>query len=62
MSYTWRELNRVLKTLTEDELAEALNKELDSRGNRDVAVRLHQRFSVVRRARERKLIAEMTSK
>jgi len=50
---TWRELNHVLASKTEDEVLQMLNDE--KVGTRRVVVleRLHQRYNVLRVSRER---------
>ncbi len=50
---TWRELNHVLASKTEDEVLQMLNEE--KVGTRRVVVleRLHQRYNVLRVSRER---------
>lgn len=49
----WRELNRKLSLLTEDQVLQLLNDE--RRGAKRVTVlqRLHQRYTMLRAARER---------
>ncbi len=52
---SWEELNRVLKTMTESQLEEALEKEKASEAPRkEHLLRLHRRLGVLRRERERK--------
>ena len=50
---TWRELNHVLASKTEDEVLQLLNEE--RAGIRRIAVleRLHQRYNILRVSRER---------
>lgn len=50
---TWRELNHVLASKTEDEVLQLLNEERV--GIRRIAVleRLHQRYNILRVSRER---------
>ena len=50
---TWRELNHVLASKTEDEVLQLLNEERI--GIRRIAVleRLHQRYNILRVSRER---------
>ena len=58
---TWRELNHVLASKTEDEVLQMLNEE--KVGIRRVVVleRLHQRYNVLRVSRERvELLSEAT--
>ncbi len=53
MTLNWRELNRKLSLLTEDQVLQLLNDE--RRGAKRVTVlqRLHQRYTMLRAARER---------
>jgi hypothetical protein len=60
---SWREMHRKLSTLTEDELWKALQDETQRSTPRvSMALRLHQRYCVVRSTRERlELIKTLTS-
>ena len=49
----WRELNRKLSLLTEDEVLQLLNDERTGAKRVTVLQRLHQRYTVLRAARER---------
>jgi len=49
----WRSMNAVLTNLTEIELKQALDAELETHKRTALAKRLHQRYSAVRTARER---------
>jgi len=49
----WRSMIAVLSTLTEDELKQVLDVELETHKRPAIARRLHQRYSAVRTARER---------
>ena len=53
MNLTWRELVKKLPALTEAELTGLLMEERTQRRRAHILLRLHQRFSVVRCARER---------
>ena len=53
MNLTWRDLNKQLPKFTEAELVDLLMKERTQRRRAHILLRLHQRFSVVRCARER---------
>lgn len=55
---SWRALNRRLRTLTEDELKRLLIEEISGQRREFVAERLHQRFTMVRAARERRELME----
>ena len=50
---TWRELNHVLASKTEEEVLEMLNLEKVSTRRIVVLERLHQRYNVLRVSRER---------
>jgi hypothetical protein len=49
----WRSMIAVLSTLTEDELKQVLDVELETYKRPAIARRLHQRYSAMRTARER---------
>ena len=50
---TWRELNKRLLSLTEEEVLRLLNEEREGLARATVLTRLHQRYSVLRNTRER---------
>ena len=50
----WREMTEQLTTMSEDELADMINDELDNQQRISMIIRLHQRFNIVRMTRERK--------
>lgn len=50
---TWRELNKRLLSLTEEEVLDLLNAEREGQARATVLTRLHQRYSVLRSTRER---------
>lgn len=50
----WRELNEQIGQMTEQELKDMLAKERRTLQRSSVLVRLHQRYTAVRAARERK--------
>lgn len=50
---SWRALNDVLTQMTEDELVVMLNEERTGERRASVLQRLHQRYTMVRAARER---------
>jgi len=54
MKLTWRTLNREISTMTEDELLTLLNVERVGARRLTILERLHQRYSILRGARERK--------
>lgn len=50
----WRELNEVLMDMREDQVLEMLNIEVGSAHPRSTVIeRLHQRYTILRAARER---------
>jgi len=53
LKLTWRELNRVLVTLTEPEVLAMLDRERTNERRVVVLERLHQRYNVLRVSRER---------
>lgn len=52
----WRELNRVLPDLDEDAVRQLLEDERRGDQRQTVLIRLHQRYTILRAARERKEI------
>jgi arsenate reductase-like glutaredoxin family protein len=50
---TWRELNKSLSSLSEDETKKLLNDELATFKRLSIIKRLHQRYNALRVARER---------
>lgn len=53
MNLTWRSLNDKIHTLTEEEVLDLLNKERAGQKRLSFLERLHQRYSMLRVARER---------
>ena len=53
MKTTWRKLNDNLAGMTEDEVLDALNHELDNLKRVSILERLHQRYCALRSTRER---------
>ena len=51
--YTWRELNAVLRDMTEDQILKLLEDEQELHRRVTVLRRLHQRYNIVRMKRER---------
>ena len=49
----WRRLNEVLHTLDEDAVRRLLEKERKGERRQTVMIRLHQRYTILRAARER---------
>jgi len=54
----WRDLNDVLTTFTENEMAEMLEYELNHENRKTFVERLHQRFTTLRMTRERDLLMD----
>ncbi len=54
MKLTWRSLNEQIGTMTEEELLTILNAERVGARRLTILERLHQRYSILRGARERK--------
>lgn len=50
----WRELNESLADMSEKQVQKLLDEELADRRRATVITRLHQRFTILRAARERK--------
>jgi Trp operon repressor len=55
---SWADLNKILSMLREDQVKEMMEIELANRRRKDIVERLHQRYSKLRTARERKEIEE----
>ena len=53
MRYNWREINRMLPTLDEDTVRRMLADERAGEQRTTVLIRLHQRYTALRAARER---------
>lgn len=49
----WRDLNRILSSLREDQVAEMLDHEIANKARFTVINRLHERLTVLRSKRER---------
>ena len=50
---SWRDLNKILNTLREDQVAEMLDHELANAARYTVINRLHERLTMLRSKRER---------
>lgn len=58
----WQELNKVLKQMTEEEVLTLLNEEKAGAARVTNLIRIHQRYTSLRTARERmELLAEAKS-
>ena len=53
MKHTWRGLNAALKTLDEQKVLEMLNHERANEARAVILRRIHQRYNMLRVARER---------
>lgn len=53
-TYSWRTLTDILSTLKEEDVLDLLEKELEGEKRWSIVQRLHQRYTVLRAARERK--------
>lgn len=56
---SWRRLNEALSTFNEPQLKIMLDHELEHSRRTDVAVRLHQRYAMLRNKREREELQEL---
>jgi len=52
-TYSWRSLTDILATLSEEQVAELLDQELEGAKRWSIVQRLHQRYTILRAARER---------
>ena len=50
----WRELNRKINELTEDQVLDLLRQEAQGPRRSSIITRLHQRYTILRATRERK--------
>lgn len=50
---SWQTINKALSTMSETDCKNALNRELVGNRRKDVATRIHQRYTVLRSQRER---------
>lgn len=62
MKMTWREINKHLHTFTEEQLITLLDEERAGRRRASIMQRLHQRYSVLRTARERIELLQMAER
>ena len=61
MKLTWRSMHEVLTKLTEEEVLKLLQDEQAGANRIAILTRLHQRYSILRAARERQEIYNETS-
>jgi hypothetical protein len=52
-TYSWRSLTDILSTLDEEEVGNLLERELEGAKRWTIVQRLHQRYTILRAARER---------
>jgi len=52
-TYSWRSLTDILSTLDEEEVGNLLEQELEGEKRWTIVQRLHQRYTILRAARER---------
>jgi len=52
-TYSWRSLTDILSTLDEEEVGNLLEQELEGAKRWSIVQRLHQRYTILRAARER---------
>ena len=50
---SWHTVNKAMSTMTEEDVKFAMNREMVGNRRKDVVVRLHQRYTILRAARER---------
>lgn len=62
MKMTWREINKHLHTFTEEQLIALLDEERGGRRRASIMQRLHQRYAVLRTARERIELLQMAER
>ena len=55
---SWTRLNKVLGNLTEADVKMAMNREMVGNRRKDIVIRLHQRYTILRSARERAELVE----
>ncbi len=61
MGLSWRRLNEILSQLSEEQVLDMLNEERQSSRRVTILERLHQRYTMLRAARERmELLKEAT--
>jgi hypothetical protein len=58
LSTNWRQLNRELGLMSEEQVLALLNDERAGAKRLSILQRLHQRFCILRAARERKVILD----
>lgn len=54
MTHSWRKLNQNLASLDEQQVKDMLSEEMEGKKRATIITRLHQRFTTLRAARERK--------
>jgi hypothetical protein len=54
LTHSWRKLNQNLASLDEQQVKDMLSEEMENKKRATIITRLHQRFTTLRAARERK--------
>ena len=62
MITNWHDLNAVLTVASEERVAQLLKEEMEQHRRVSYAVRLHQRYTMLRAQRERREMLEMIGK
>lgn len=60
-TYSWRALTNILSTLDEEEVSRLLEQELEGEKRWSIVQRLHQRYTILRAAREREELREQVA-
>jgi hypothetical protein len=60
-TYSWRLLTNILSTLDEEEVSRLLEQELEGAKRWSIVQRLHQRYTILRAAREREELREQVA-
>jgi hypothetical protein len=60
-TYSWRSLTNILSTLDEEEVSRLLEQELEGEKRWSIVQRLHQRYTILRAAREREELREQVA-
>jgi len=60
-TYSWRSLTDILSTLDEEEVSRLLEQELEGEKRWSIVQRLHQRYTILRAAREREELWEQVA-
>ena len=55
---SWKTINKKIGDMTEADVKQAMNREMVGNRRRDMVVRLHQRYTILRAARERQELVD----